>query len=50
MLYGTWNAKENYDLVSEFFLVQFNGFMLLTSYCDVTYIINVTETTYSCQF
>ena len=28
------------------FVVQFNGFMSLTSYFD----INITETTYSCQF
>jgi hypothetical protein len=36
----------------ELFVVQFNGFMSLTSYFDVTYIINITETTYlySCQF
>jgi hypothetical protein len=29
------------------FVVQFNDFMSLTSYFDVTYIINITET-YSC--
>jgi hypothetical protein len=33
-----------------FFVVQFNGVMSLRSYCDVMYIINITETTYSCQF
>jgi hypothetical protein len=44
------NPKDNYDTACEFFLAQFNGFMSLTSYFDVTYIINITETTYSCQF
>jgi hypothetical protein len=38
----TWRAS--------FFLVKFNVFMSLTSYFDVTYIISITETTYSCQF
>jgi hypothetical protein len=32
------------------FVVQFNGFVSLVSYFDVTHIINITETTYSCQF
>jgi hypothetical protein len=49
-LYSAWNTKDNYDKACEFFLVQFNGFMSFTSYFDVTYIINITETTYSCQF
>jgi hypothetical protein len=35
---------------TSFFVVQFNGFMSLTGYFDVTYIINITKTTYSCQF
>jgi hypothetical protein len=35
---------------ASFFVVQFNGFMSFTSYFDVTYIINITETTHSCQF
>jgi ABC-type antimicrobial peptide transport system permease subunit len=38
----TWRAS--------FFVVQLNGFMSLTSYFDATYIINITETTYPCQF
>jgi len=32
------------------FVVQFNGFMSLTSYFDVSTDINITETTYSSQF
>jgi hypothetical protein len=37
----TWRAS--------FIVVNFNGFMSLTSYFDVTY-INIIETTYSCWF
>jgi hypothetical protein len=29
--YSAWNSKESYDMVCEFFLVRFNGFMSLTS-------------------
>jgi hypothetical protein len=36
--YSAWNSKDSYDTACEFFVVQFNGFMSLTSYFDVTYI------------
>jgi hypothetical protein len=50
IVYSAWNPKDDYDVVCEFIIVQLNGFMSLKSYFDVTYIINITETTYSCQF
>jgi hypothetical protein len=31
-------------MACEFFVVEFNGFMSLASYFDVTYIINITQT------
>ena len=51
VMYSAWNPKDNYDLSASVFVVQFNGFMSLTV---VTLMlstdINITETTYSCQF
>jgi len=44
------NPKENRDMSASVFVVQFNGFLSLTSYFDVSTDINITETTYSCQF
>ena len=44
------NPKDNCDVSASVFVVQFNGFMSLTSYFDVNTDINITETTYSCQF
>jgi hypothetical protein len=35
--YTAWNAKDNYDMSASVFVVQFNGFMSLTSYSDVKY-------------
>ena len=32
------NPKDNYDMSASVFVVQFNGFMSLTSYFDVKYI------------
>jgi len=29
--YSTWNPKDNYDMIASVFVVQFNGFMSLTS-------------------
>jgi hypothetical protein len=37
-------------MACNFLLVQFNGFMSLMSYFDVTYIVNITKTSYSRQF
>jgi hypothetical protein len=48
-LYSAWNPKDNYDMEYEFSVVQFNGFMSHTSYFDVTNIIIITITTYTCQ-
>ena len=31
VMYSAWNPKDNYDLSAGFFVVQFNGFMSLTS-------------------
>ena len=30
-MYSAWNPKEIYDMRASFFVVQFNGFMSLTS-------------------
>jgi len=37
VMYITWNPKDNYDISASVFVVQFNGFMLLTSDFDVKY-------------
>jgi len=34
---GTWKSKDSYDTSASVFVVQFNGFMSLTSDYDVTY-------------
>ena len=31
VMYGAWNPKDNYDMSASVFVVQFNGFMSLTS-------------------
>ena len=31
LMYSAWNPKDNYDMSASVFLVQFNGFMSLTS-------------------
>ena len=37
VMYSAWNPKDNYDMRASFFVVQFNGFMSLTSQFDVKY-------------
>ena len=37
VMYSAWNPKDNYDKSASVFVVQFNGFMSLTSYFDVKY-------------
>ena len=37
VMYSAWNPKDNYDMSAGVFVVQFNGFMSLTSYFDVKY-------------
>ena len=37
VMYIAWNTKDNYDTSASVFVVQFNGFMSLTSDFDVTY-------------
>ena len=37
VLYSAWNPKNNYDVSASVFIVQFNGFMSLTSYFDLKY-------------
>ena len=37
LMYSACNPKDNYDTITSVFLVQFNGFMSLTSYFDVKY-------------
>ena len=36
-MYSAWNPKNNYDMCASVFIVQFNGFVSLTSYFDVKY-------------
>ena len=43
------NPKDNYDMSVSVFVVQFNGFMSQVSLMLSTD-INITETTFSCQF
>ena len=31
VMYSSWNPKDNYDMSASVFVVQFNGFMSLTS-------------------
>jgi len=31
LMYSAWNPKDNYDMSASVFVVQFNGFMSLTS-------------------
>jgi len=49
-VYNGWKLLDKYDTCASVFVVLFNGFMSLTSYFDVITDINITETTYSCQF
>ena len=49
VMYSAWKSKDNYDMSASVFVVQFNGFMPQVSLMLSTY-INITETTYSCQF
>ena len=35
--YSTWQPKDKYDSMARVFVVQFNGFMSLTSYFDIKY-------------
>jgi hypothetical protein len=49
VMYSAWNPKDNYDMSASVFVVRFNGFMSQISFMLSTD-INITETTYSCQF
>ena len=49
-MYSAWNPKDNYDMSASVFVVQFNSFMSLTISLMLSTDINITETTYSCQF
>ena len=37
VMYSASNPKDNNDTSANVFVLQFNGFMSLTSYCDVKY-------------
>ena len=37
LVYSGWKSVDNYDTSASVFVVQFNGFMSLTSEFDVTY-------------
>jgi hypothetical protein len=36
-VYSAWNLKDKYNIRANFVVVQFNGFMSLTSYLDDKY-------------
>ena len=46
---SAWKTKENYDTSASVFVLQFNGFISQVTLMLST-AINITETTYSCQF
>jgi len=50
LMYSAWNPKDNYDMSASVFVVKLKA--LCHSY--INYVlstdINITETTYSCQF
>ena len=48
-MYSAWTPKDNYNMRASFFVVQFNGFVTQVSLVLSTD-INISETTYSCQF
>jgi len=48
-MYSAWNFKDNYDTSASVFVLQFNGFISQVTLMLST-AINITETTYSCQF
>ena len=50
VMYSAWNPKDNYDMSASVFVVQFNDFMSLKVTLMLSTDINITETTYSCQF
>jgi len=37
VMYSAWNSEDNCDMSASVFVVQFNGFVSLTSYFDVKY-------------
>ena len=37
VMYSAWNPKDNHAMSASVFVVQFNGFMSLTSYFDIKY-------------
>ena len=37
VMYSSWNTKDDHDMRASFFVVQFNGFLSLTSQFDVKY-------------
>ena len=47
--YSGWKSMDNYDTCASVFVVLFNGFMSQVTLMLCTD-INITETTYSCQF
>ena len=48
--WSTWKPKDKYDSSASVFVVQFNGFMSPQVTLMLSTDINITETTYSCQF
>ena len=48
-MYSASNPKDNNDTSAKVFVLQFNGFISQVTFMLSTD-INITETTYSCQF
>ena len=49
-VYSGWTSLDNYDAFASVFVVLINGFMSLKVTLMLCTDINITETTYSCQF
>ena len=50
LVYSDWKSVDNYDTSVSVFVVQFNGFCHSQVSLMLHTAINITETTYSCQF
>jgi len=49
-MYSAWNPKDNYDSSASVFVVQFNALYHSQVSLMLSTDINITETTYFCQF
>ena len=50
VMYSAWKYKDNYDTSVSVFVVQFNALCHSQVTLMLRTAVNITETTYSCQF